>query len=106
MKYYFVEDAEYSMAHNTILMANQVIILRSLKAKVPAALHHSHLDMRGMQARTKEAMIWPGMNGPARNVICAKLSPSASWPFRLKALASAGNPLPNGVLQLFPVGRI
>ena len=39
LKYYFVEDAEYSMAHNTILMANQVIILRSLKAKVPAALH-------------------------------------------------------------------
>ena len=30
MKYYFVEDAEYSMAGNKILMANQVIILMTL----------------------------------------------------------------------------
>ena len=42
MKGYFVKDAEYPVAGDSVLMANRVIIPKTLRAVVLIALHHSH----------------------------------------------------------------
>ena len=42
LKGYFVGDAKYSMAGNTIFITCRVIIPRTLRAKMLAALHHDH----------------------------------------------------------------
>ena len=56
---YFVKDAEYSVAGNSVLMVDKVVILKTLRAEV--ALHHCHSGGRGIQARVREALFWPGL---------------------------------------------
>ena len=42
LKGYFVKNAEYPVAGNSVLMADKVIIPKTLRAEVLIALHHSH----------------------------------------------------------------
>ena len=53
---YFVKDTEYSVAGNLVLVANRVVIQKTLMVEVLVALCHSHSGMRVMQARAREAL--------------------------------------------------
>ena len=54
--------AYYKVIDNTMLIDGRVIVLGGLRSQMVSALHGSHKGTKGMKARARDAMFWPGMN--------------------------------------------
>ena len=51
---YFIADTEYSMTGDPIILANRVIITKTLRADMLADLHHGHPNIRGIKPRAED----------------------------------------------------
>ena len=58
----FPKEAMYAVEGNSILISKMVVIPTSLRDKVLETLHQGHIGVKGMMARAKETLFWPGMN--------------------------------------------
>ena len=76
-----MKDVEYSMTSNSVLVVDRVVVPQSLRVEVMVALHHSNSGVRTMQARTREALFWPGMGKDIERTckeckMCLTIAPS------------------------------
>ena len=62
LREYFVKHAYYTVIGNTVLIDGRAIIPAGVRSQMLSALHRSHGGVKGMKARAKDAMFWPGLN--------------------------------------------
>ena len=50
------------MINNTVLINRRAVFPAGLRSQMLSVLHRSHGSVKGMKARAKDAMFWPGMS--------------------------------------------
>ena len=81
LRAFFRKGAEYSTINNSVLVDQRLVMPRALRLEALALLHSGHGGVRGMEARAREAMFWPGMTTDIQRLhddcqTCRSIAPS------------------------------